>query len=80
MYEGKEDGANNESFWSRVVKQAVSACKLSDQHAFSYKFFTSCNLIRDLADQGLSATGTLRENRVNNCPLSSVEKMKKINS
>ena len=80
IYEGKEDGADNEPLGSRVVKQAVDACKLSNPHVICDNFFTSCNLIRDLADKGLSATGTIRKNRVDNCPLPSVEEMKKMDS
>ena len=62
------------------MKQAVDLGKLSNQHVFFVKFFTSCNLIRDLADKGLSETGTIRRNRVNNCPLSAVDEQKIMDS
>ena len=65
---------------SRVVKQAVNACLFSSQHVFLIAFFTSCIRIRDLTDQGWSVTGTIRKNRGDNCPSSSVEEMKKKDS
>ena len=40
-------------------------------------FFPSCNFIRELGAKGLKVTGTIRKNRVENCPLPSADDMKK---
>ena len=44
------------------MKQEVDACEISNQPVDFVNFFPSCNLFSDLADQGLSATGTIRKN------------------
>ena len=80
IYESKENGAYNEPIGSRVVKKAVDVWKWSNRHVFLDNFFTSCIIIRDLADQGWSAIGTIRKNHVDNCPLPKVEEMKKMDS
>ncbi|XP_049797534.1 piggyBac transposable element-derived protein 3-like [Schistocerca nitens] len=41
--------------------------------------FTSVELLHDLTERGVEATGTIRGNRVKNCTLSSVDKMIKEN-
>jgi len=42
-------------------------------------FFTGMNLLHFLSGKNILATGTVRANRVDNCPLLSVDKMKKAN-
>ena len=64
IYQGKEQVGSNEPLGTRVVKEAISAYALSNQHVFFDNFFTSCSLIRELGDKGISATGTIRKNLV----------------
>ena len=59
------------------MKQAAEACKLTNQHIYFDNFFSSCNFIRELGAKGLKVTGTIRKNRVENCPLPSADDMKK---
>lgn len=40
-------------------------------------FFTSYYLMKHLKDNNISATGTVRQNRMNNCPIKSDLEMKK---
>ena len=62
------------------MKQAVDAADYLISIYFLIFFFTSCKVIRDLVDQGLSAAGTIRKERLDNCPFPSVEEMKKLDS
>lgn len=50
---------------------------ISAFHLFFDNFFTSLPLLDILQDRGIRGTGTIRENRVKNCPLISSVQMKK---
>ena len=43
IYEGKQEGSNNEPLASRLMKQAAEACKLTNQHIYFDNFFSSSN-------------------------------------
>ena len=44
---------------------------------YTDNFFTSLSLLELLKQQGFNSTGTIRANRLQNCPLIDAEKMKK---
>lgn len=46
-------------------------------HIFCDNFFTSIILLIELAKRGIKCTGTMRENRLQNCPLKSSKALKK---
>lgn len=46
-------------------------------HMFFDNFFTSLSLLKELQFRGIKATGTVRENRINNCPLINSKNIKK---
>ena len=61
------------------MKSLVSACvdDSSSHVLFMDNFFTSINLLEDLANDGLRATGTIRSNRICRAPLMSDKDLKK---
>lgn len=61
-----------------VVKNLLSVMP-QHQHlsVFTDNFFTSLNLLELLKQQGFNATGKIRANRLQNCPLIDADKMKK---
>jgi hypothetical protein len=63
---------------SVVAKLIESLPHSTEKYALYFdNFFTSLNLIHYLSGKNVLATGTVRVNRVENCPLSSVDAMKK---
>ncbi|XP_065653081.1 piggyBac transposable element-derived protein 2-like [Hydra vulgaris] len=44
---------------------------------FILNFFTSFELMKDLKEKNIAATGTVRSNRMNSCPIKSDNEMKK---
>ena len=43
-------------------------------HVFIDNFFTGMSLLQDLTERGLGATGTVRTNRIDKCPLKQISK------
>ena len=79
IYEGKPAQKEEETLGSRVVKRALSVCKSADHHSvFFDNFFSSYKLLVDLKTMGFRATGTMRNDRIQNCPLQLVNDMKKL--
>ena len=69
IYCGKE--TNREGpLGSHVVKKLLTPVSNNDQHVvFFDNFFTSYDLLRNLASENIRACGTIRENRTGRCPL-----------
>ena len=78
IYEGKGGGPSTGPLGTRVVKQALSICKdPCTSHVYFDNFFTSYGLMKEMTDLGFHVTGTVRDNRTMNCPLTSMNEMKK---
>ncbi|XP_049833274.1 piggyBac transposable element-derived protein 3-like [Schistocerca gregaria] len=64
---------------SRVVLNMLDCIKKPETHCVYFdNFFTSRDLLIHLRNLGFRATGTVRENRVGDCPLLSSNALKKI--
>ena len=77
LYEGKSTDQTNEPLGSRVVKNLIFKCISGSQHLYFDHFFTFYDLVKDLANMGFAATGTIRQNRLKGCPITPVDTMKK---
>nr|CAH7746200.1 unnamed protein product [Callosobruchus chinensis] len=63
---------------SKVVLELLECvAQPSDHSVFFDNYFTSHSLLKMLRDKGFRATGTIRENRTNKCPLPPKESMNK---
>jgi hypothetical protein len=61
-----------------VVLDLLSVVAIPSNHTVFYdNYFTSCNLLKILKQQGYRATGTIREKRTKKCRLTSTKIMKK---
>ena len=77
IYCGK-DGDDKSPLGTRVVMQLLDCVSEPSNHVVYFdNFFTSYQLLTDLALKGVRAIGTVRENRTNHCPLISTANMKK---
>ena len=77
IYEGKGMTESQLPLGTRVVEEYISVCTTTNHHIFFDNFFSSYGLIHCLGEKGYRATGTIRNNRLNGCPLTAVDKMKK---
>ena len=69
-YQGKEQGAVSGLLGPRVVNPLLEVVKHPAKHEVYFdNFFTSIPLLLDLRKHGMKATGTVRNNRTGNCPL-----------
>ena len=77
VYTGK-DGSSDQPLGERVVNTLTDVLKNKRSHAVYFdNFFSSTILCRDLAKGRLKCTGTIRQNRTQNCPFTSPTAMKK---
>jgi DNA excision repair protein ERCC-6 len=76
-YQGAGVTDPNVGLGGSVVLDLISELPHAKYQLFFDNFFTSIRLLNRLSEQGIGATGTIRLNRVENCPLSSPEQMKK---
>ena len=60
-----------------VVVNLVSKLPTGSYVLYFDNFFTSLKLLQHLTDRGIQATGTVRSNRIENCPVTSVDVLKK---
>ncbi len=77
---GKSAKATNTTWGlgEQVVLRAAEALPMDGaQHLFMDNFFTSFRLLKHLRDNGINATGTIRVNKLNDCPIINREKLKK---
>lgn len=61
-----------------VVIKLASSLPVDNYLLYFDNYFTSLNLLQKLADKNFNATGTVRVNRIEKCPLIPVDKMKKM--
>ena len=77
LYGGAID-KTDEPLGYRVVRQLLQVCEKPEEHTVTFdNFFSSHDLMLQLKDAGFRATGTVRNNRTNRCPLDSREMKKK---
>jgi DNA excision repair protein ERCC-6 len=77
IYSGK-DSDENGPLGHRVINKMTEVIeKPSNHEIFFDNFFTSHDLLKDLKDKGIRATGTVRDNRTRNCPLNDTKTFKK---
>lgn len=73
--EGMGLGESVVFFFANILKTTFSYLNIS---LFFDNFFTSAKLIRRLGQEGIGATGTVRDNRTEKCKLIDVPRMKKL--
>lgn len=81
LYEGKKvgvPGCELTSVGSSVVLTKLAVAEDLEKHVFFFdNFFTSFALMKCLTDKKVCAAGTVRINRMNNCPIKPDKEMKK---
>ena len=79
MYEGKKATKSPISgLRASVVLNMIAKVNVPSDHIFYFdNFFTSFDLMKVLTERSISASGTVRINRTNKCPLSTDENLKK---
>lgn len=81
LYEGKKKNTHAievSSVGSTVVTQKISVCQTPQNHVFYFdNFFTSFDLMTNLTGRNICATGTVRSNRMNYCPVKTDKDMNK---
>jgi hypothetical protein len=64
IYTGREEVGTASPLGTRVVEHMIAAVEsrttIQNHHLFFDNFFTSYQLLKDLADKGVRATGTVR--------------------
>lgn len=60
-----------------VVKDLLSELPKRPYHVVFDNYFTSLPLLTDLAESGIGATGTLRKNRIEQCPMENAKLLAK---
>ena len=79
IYEGKPADQSEDSLGSRVAKRAIAVCEKSEDHVLFFdNFFSSYKLLKELGQMGFRATGTMRNDRIEYCPLVPINDMKKM--
>lgn len=81
IYSGKKSESDNcisGQLGPRVVNELLSVVGDNSQHEVYFdNFFTSYKLLLELSHKGMRATGTIRENRTQKCPLKSKKELTK---
>ncbi|KAH7977007.1 hypothetical protein HPB52_022817 [Rhipicephalus sanguineus] len=78
IYCGRNEKDDKTPLGIRVVSNMVSVLEAPEQHEVYFdNFFTSHGLLTKLADQGIRATGTVRDTRTGGCPLKSLKSIGK---
>lgn len=79
LYLGKDSDREEDSLGAHVVKQLISIIDHPACHTVTFdNFFSSYNLLRDLSEKNMVATGTVRYNRLRNAPLPAPQEAKKL--
>jgi hypothetical protein len=77
IYSGK-DSDENGPLGHRVINKMTEVIeKPSNHEIFFDNFFTSYDLLKDLKDKGIRATGAVQNNRTRKCPLNDIKTFKK---
>jgi len=73
IYTGREEADRSSPLGTRVVQNMIAAVEhhttIQHHHLFFDNFFTSHQLLKELADNGVRATGTIREFRTSKSEL-----------
>ncbi|KAL3210899.1 hypothetical protein MRX96_008552 [Rhipicephalus microplus] len=78
LYCGRKEKEDKTPLGIRVVSNMASVLEAPEQHEVYFdNFFTSHGLLTKLADQGIQATGTVRDTRTGGYPLKSLKKHRK---
>ncbi|GFR31520.1 piggyBac transposable element-derived protein 1 [Trichonephila clavata] len=86
IYEGKpsriseEDNLEGDTYGLgvSVILNKISTIDKPEEHCFYFdNFFTSFDLLKNLKERNIPATGTVRCNRMNKCPIKKDKEMKK---
>ena len=78
IYEGNTIEKTEDTLGSRVVKRALAVCNNPQDHSvFFANYFSSYKLLMQLGEMGFRATGTIRNDRIENCPLVPINDTKK---
>ncbi|KAL3181781.1 hypothetical protein MRX96_008093 [Rhipicephalus microplus] len=78
IYCGSNEKDDKTTLRIRVVSNMVSVLEAPEHHHVHFdNFFTSHGLLTKLADQGIRATGTVRDTRTGGCPLKSLKNIEK---
>ena len=77
-YQGKEAIKSGQPLGSRVVNKLCEILQDPERHEIFFdNFFTSFDLLEDLREKYLKATGTIRKNRLGACPVTPLTEMKR---
>ncbi|GFQ83331.1 chimeric ERCC6-PGBD3 protein [Trichonephila clavata] len=86
IYEGKpsriseEDNLEGDTYGLgvSVILNKIATIDKPEEHCFYFdNFFTSFDLLKNLKERNIPATGTVRCNRMNKCPIKTDKEMKK---
>ena len=78
IYCGKQGEDDTTPLGTRVVNHLLACISDPASHVVYFdNFFTSYQLVKDLATRNIRAIGTIRDNRTSHCPLTSTAVMKK---
>ena len=69
IYTGREQVENKTRVVQHMIAAVESHTTIQQHHLFFDNFFTSYQLLKELADNGVRATGTVREFRTGKCEL-----------
>ena len=79
LYLGKNTDRGDDTLGAFVVKELVAKIQEPACHTITfYNFFTSYNLLIELKEKMIAATGTIRYNRLKGAPLPSFQEAKKM--
>ena len=77
-YQGKSSGAKDGPLGSRVVKELLEVVTDVRKHDVTFdKFFTSMNLLEELKELFIQATGTVKVNRLPGLPPPTIKQLEK---
>lgn len=78
VYTGKGEKSDPRPLAERVVMALIEPIENPKSHTLTFdNFFTSYQLLRNLQCVGMKALGTVRENRLNRCPIPTKKEMAK---
>ena len=79
LYLGKDSDRGEDTLGTHVVKQLIAIIDQPACHTVTFdNFFSSYNLLVDLSEKLMPATGTIRHNRLRGAPLPSYQEAKKL--
>lgn len=78
LYSGKDKTSGaRDPLGSKVIHNLLAVIEHPEHHTVTFdNFFSSLHLFRQLKERGIRATGTIRENRLRECPIARATSMK----